>query len=139
MTFSVHIGISRYCTENVSVDGVEERTTAEQWNVIEQIMVIETRVVVGSAELKEINLSIELNDSREFLPHLVLSHCNDMGGGLMVSPNMLTLRSAREVMVLTRSCLGPSSRRVWLGTSPQRSLPGRGSRGSDRGGAKKDV
>ena len=66
-SFSVHMRTSRCCTENVSMDGIKERTTAEQWKMVRQIMILVTRVVAGLVDLNEINLSVELNDSREFL------------------------------------------------------------------------
>ena len=62
--------------------------------------------VAGSADLKKINLSIELNDSREFVPHLVPSHRDDMNGKLTIGPNMLTLGTEREVVVLYKTLFG---------------------------------
>ena len=40
VTFTIHIGTSRKYTEDESVDGIDERTTAEQWKVIGKIVVM---------------------------------------------------------------------------------------------------
>ena len=63
-------------------------------------MVLVTRVVASSTELKEVNLTLELNGLREFFPHLQSSHQDKMDGELMISPNMLTLGPTREAIAL---------------------------------------
>ena len=70
-SFGIHIATFRYCPEDVSNDAIEERTITEQWKVVGYILDLVTRLVAGLEELKYIFLSIELNDSQEFLPHLV--------------------------------------------------------------------
>ena len=74
VTFSVHIGTSRYYTDDEIVDGIEEHITDEQWKVIGKIMVLITRVLSGLVVLMEVTLSLKLNNSGEFLPHLQSSH-----------------------------------------------------------------
>ena len=69
-TFSVHIGTSRYYPKEKCDTGIEGRTTDGEWEVIGQIMAMVIRVVSGLAVLKEDNLSLKLNDSRECLPYL---------------------------------------------------------------------
>ena len=71
-TFSVHIGTSRYYPKDKRDTGIEGRTTDGEWEweVIGQIMAMVIRVVSGLAVLKEDNLSLKLNDSRECLPYL---------------------------------------------------------------------
>ena len=62
-------------------------------------MVLATRVVSGLVVLKEVTLSLELNNSGEFLPHLQESHQDDMDSKLTIILNMFTLGTAREAMV----------------------------------------
>ena len=69
-------------------------------------MTLITRVTSNSGALIGVTLLIELNDSREFLPHLEKSHRDDMDGALTMSLNMFTLGTAREVMVLYKLMFG---------------------------------
>ena len=72
-------------------------------------MVMVNIVVSSLAVLNEVTLSLDLNNSRDFLPHLQESHQDDMDGKLTISLIMLTLGTTREAMVLyTRRCLGLS-------------------------------
>ena len=49
-------------------------------------------------DLKEMFLSVALNGSRAFLPHLVASHQEGREYDLMINSNMLTLIDARNVV-----------------------------------------
>ena len=70
-TFSVHIETPRNYTEVAhNKEGFEVSTTEEQWKVIRQIMVLVTEVTSISMTLGRVTLSIQLNDSRKFPPHL---------------------------------------------------------------------
>ena len=68
-------------------------------------MAMVIRVVSGLAVLKEDNLSLKLNDSRECLPYLQSSRPDDMDGKRTISLNMLTLGTVREEMIMYKALL----------------------------------
>ena len=73
--FNMYIGTSWYCTEDKGeYDALEEHTTEEQWKVIDQIIAMVTRVVLGVPLLNKMFFPFELNNTQTFLTHVVPSY-----------------------------------------------------------------
>ena len=79
-------------------DASEGDTMEEQWRVVDQIVALVTRVVRYLPALDKISLSVEVNDTQKFLPHMVPNDRGLRERNLLIDNSMLTLIKTKQVV-----------------------------------------